>query len=42
MYDISNTFSYEDSQVTIMALGPKGNKLEIVEWGWSGDLLSGE
>jgi hypothetical protein len=33
MYDMTSIFSYEGNQVTIIALSPRGNKLEIVERG---------
>jgi hypothetical protein len=34
MYDMTITLSYGGNQVTIIALRPRGNKLEIVEWSW--------
>jgi len=37
MYDMTSIFSYEANPVTLIALKPRGNKLEIVEWSWRSD-----
>jgi hypothetical protein len=34
MYDMTSTPAYEVDQETIIALGQRGNKLEIAERGW--------